>query len=96
MQWESGLMAWILTLTPVENDVPYVVSDPTPELSQKMQALKSRLLHIRNAFPEPLDLEALYSADEPAQRPVIEALLESEVMQHFNAYSEAMHDMVDF
>src|SRR5690606_19829986 len=41
------------------------------------------------------DLEALYSADEPAQRPVIEALLEPEVMQRFNAYSEAMHELTD-
>lgn len=94
-EWESGLMARILALTPVEKDVPYVVSDPSPELNQKMEALKSRLLRIHNAFPEPPDLEALYSADEPAQRPVIEALLAPEVMSRFNAYSEAMHELTD-
>lgn len=94
-EWESGLMARILALTPVEKDVPYVVSNPSPELNQKMEALKSRLLRIHNAFPEPPDLEALYSADEPAQRPVIEALLEPEVMGRFNAYSEAMHELTD-
>ena len=46
------------------------------------------MLRIHHAFPEPPDLEALYSADEPAQRLVIEALLEPEVMGCFNAYSE--------
>jgi hypothetical protein len=94
-EWESGLIARILPLTPSKKDVPYVVSDPSPELVQKMEALKSRLLRIHNAFPSPPEWEALYSADEPVHLPVIEALIEPEVMQRFNAYSEAMHELTD-
>jgi len=94
-EWESGLIARILPLTPSEKDVPYVVSDPSPELAQKMEALKSRLLHIYNAFPSPPEWEALYSAIEPVHLPMVEALIEQEVMQHFNAYSEAMHQLTD-
>ena len=52
-EWESGLMARILALTPVEKDVPYVVSDPAPELAHIMERHKSRLLRIHNAFPAP-------------------------------------------
>lgn len=94
-EWESGLMARILCLTPIEKEVPYVVSDPSPELAQVMEGLKARLLRIYSAFPAPPDLEALYSADEPAQRSVIEAVLDPDVMERFNAYSEAMHELTD-
>lgn len=94
-EWESGLMARILALTPTEKDVPYVVSEPSSELHQTMEGLKARLLRIHNAFPAPPDWEALYSADEPATLPVIEAWLEPAVMARFNLYSEAMHELTD-
>lgn len=94
-EWESGLIARILPLTPSEKDVPYVVSDPSPELVQKMEGLKSRLLRIHNAFPSPPEWEALYSADESVHLPMIEAMIEQDVMQRFNAYSEAMHELTD-
>ena len=94
-EWESGLLARILPLTPIKKEVPYVVSDPSSELAQVMEGLKARLLRIHNAFPAPPDLEALYSADEPAQHSVIEAFLDPDVMERFNAYSEAMHELTD-
>ncbi len=94
-EWESGLMARILALTPTEKDVPYVVSEPSPELNQMMETLRARLLRIHNAFPAPPDWSALYSAEEPTNLPTIEAQLESEVMTRFNTYSEAMHELTD-
>jgi hypothetical protein len=94
-EWESGLIARILPLTPAEKDVPYVISDPSPELQQVLEGLKARLLRIHHAFPPPPEWEALYSAEEPAQLPAVEALLEPEVMTRFNAYSEAMHELTD-
>ncbi|MCB9452457.1 MAG: DUF3987 domain-containing protein [Anaerolineaceae bacterium] len=94
-EWESGLMARILALTPTEKDVPYVVSEPSPELNQQMENLRARLLRIHNAFPTPPEWSALYSADEPASLPTIEAQLDAEVMARFNAYSEAMHELTD-
>lgn len=94
-EWESGLMARILALTPVEKDVPYVISDPSPELNQMMERLKARLLRIHNAFPAPPDWDALYGADSPVHLPVTEARLETDVMAHFNAYAEAMHTLTD-
>ena len=94
-EWGSGLMARILPLTPAEKDVPYVVSDPTPELSQMMEGLKGRLLRIHNTFPTPPEWEALYTADDPVQLPCIEARLDPDVMARFNAYAEAMHTLTD-
>jgi hypothetical protein len=94
-EWGSGLMARILLLTPLEKDVPYVVSDPSPELVQVMEGLKARLLRIHNAFPAPPESEALYSAEESLHLPAVEARLEPEVMARFNAYSEAMHELTD-
>lgn len=94
-EWESGLLARILALTPVEKDVPYIVSDPSPELDQTMERLKARLLRIHTAFPAPPDWDALYSADNPVHLPVIEAQLEADVMARFNAYAEAMHTLTD-
>ncbi|GAB4528888.1 MAG: hypothetical protein OHK0046_48250 [Anaerolineae bacterium] len=94
-EWESGLMARILALAPTEKDVPYVVSDPAPELSQMMEGLKARLLRIHHAFPAPPEWEALYSAEEPVHLPLVEALMTPEVMAHFNAYAEAMHELTN-
>ena len=59
-EWESGLMARIIPLTPTEKEVKYVVSDHAPEIAQMMESLKSRLLRIHNAFPTPPEWEALY------------------------------------
>ena len=94
-EWESGLMARILTLTPEEKDVPYIVSNPSPELSQIMEKLKSRLLRIHNAFPTPPEWDALYGNDEAVTLPTINALMAPNVMKRFNAYSEAMHELTD-
>lgn len=94
-EWESGLMARIIPLTPTEKEVKYTVSDHAPELTQIMEGLKSRLLRIHNAFPTPPEWEALYGADDPVNLPTIDALIEPEVMKHFNAYSQAMHELTD-
>lgn len=94
-EWESGLMARIIPLTPTEKEVKYVVSDHAPEIAQMMESLKSRLLRIHNAFPTPPEWDALYSADDPVNLPTIDALLEPEVMKRFNTYSEAMHELTD-
>ena len=94
-EWESGLMARILALTPVDKEVPYVISDPSRELAQVIESLKSRLLRIHNAFPAPPEWDALYGSDEPVHLPTIEARITPEVMARFNAYSEAMHELTD-
>ena len=94
-EWESGLMARIIPLTPTEKEVKYVVSDHAPEIAQMMESLKSRLLRIHNAFPTPPEWDALYSADDPVNLSTIDALLEPEVMKRFNTYSEAMHELTD-
>lgn len=94
-EWESGLMARFMLLTPTEKDMKYVVSDATPELAQKMEGLKSRLLRIHNAFPVPPEWEALYGSDDLVRLPNIETSMESEVMKRFHAYSEAMHTLTD-
>jgi len=94
-EWESGLMARILALTPVERDVPYVVSNTSHHLDQQMEGLKGRLLRIHEAFPDPPDFQALHDADTSIDLPMIEAQLEPEVMTRFNAYAEAMHELTD-
>lgn len=94
-EWESGLMARFIALTPTEKDMPFVVSDPSPELDRMTEGLKGRLHRIHNAFPQPPEWEALYSSEESVQLPSVDVLLEPEVMQHFNAYSKAMHDLTD-
>jgi hypothetical protein len=50
-EWESGLMARIIPLTPAEKEVKYTVSDHAPELAQMMEALRARLVSIHHAFP---------------------------------------------
>jgi hypothetical protein len=94
-EWESGLMARIIPLTPAEKEVKYVVSTHSPELQTTMEALKSRLLRIHNAFPTPPDWDALYSSEDTVRLKMVEALLDPAVMSHFNAYSEAMHELTD-
>ena len=94
-EWESGLMARFMLLTPTEKDMTYVVSDATPELTQKMEGLRSRLLRIHNAFPAPPEWEVLYGSDDPVRPPNIETAMESEVMTRFHTYSEAMHTLTD-
>jgi len=94
-EWESGLMARFIALTPTEKDMPFVVSDPSPELDRMTEGLKGRLHRIHNAFPQPPEWEALYSSEESVQLPSVDVLLEPEVMQHFNAYSKAMHELTD-
>lgn len=94
-EWESGLMARIIPLTPAEKEVKYVVSIHSPELQTTMEGLKSRLMRIHNAFPTPPDWDALYSSEDTVRLKMVEALLEPTVMSHFNAYSEAMHELTD-
>jgi len=94
-EWESGLMARIVPLTPTEKEVKYVISTHSPELAQMMEALKSRLMQIHNAFPTPPEWDALYTSEEPVRLKTIDALLGEGVMNHFNAYSEAMHELTD-
>ena len=94
-EWESGLMARFIALTPTEKDMPFVVSDPSPELDRMTETLKARLHRIHNAFPQPPEWEALYNSDESVQLPSIDVLLEPEVMGRFNAYSKAMHELTD-
>jgi hypothetical protein len=94
-EWESGLMARFVALTPAEKEMPYIVSDPSPEFDQMTEGLKSRLLRIHNAFPTPPEWEALYSSDETVHLPSIDVMLEPDVMKHFNAYSKAMHELTD-
>lgn len=94
-EWESGLMARLLVLTPVEKDVPYVVSEASPGLKGDMEKLRTRLLRIHNAFPPPPEWDVLYGSDDPAYLPTVEAQLESGVMAHFNAYAAAMHELTD-
>jgi len=94
-EWESGLMARIIPLTPTEKEVKYVVSTYSPELTETMETLKARLTRIHNAFPTPPDWEVLYGSSEPVRLKTIDALLEPTVMNHFNAYSEAMHELTD-
>jgi len=94
-EWESGLLARILALTPTEKDVPYVVSDPSRKTQELMEKLKSRLLRIHNAFPDPPEWETLYDADEPTNQQIVEATLDPAVMARFNAYAGAMHDLTD-
>ena len=93
--WESGLMPRILTLTPVDKDVPYVVSKAGPDLHQIESTLQDRLLRIHEALPAPPEWDTLLTSEEPIQLPTVEAMLETDVMTHFNAYSEAMHVLTD-
>lgn len=51
-EWESGLMARFIALTPTEKDMPFVVSDPSPELDRMTEGLKGRLHRIHSAFPQ--------------------------------------------
>jgi hypothetical protein len=94
-EWESGLMARIIPLTPAEKEVKYVVSTHSPELQTMMEGLKSRLMRIHNAFPTPPDWDALYSSEDTVRLKMVEALLEPTVMSRFNTYSEAMHELTD-
>ena len=94
-EWEGGLMARIILLTPTEKEVKYVVSSHSPELQTMMEGLRSRLMRIHNAFPTPPDWDTLYSSEDTVQLEMVEALLEPGVMGRFNAYSEAMHELTD-
>ena len=94
-EWESGLMARFIALTPTEKNMPFVISQPSPELDKMTKSLKSRLLRIHNAFPQPPEWEALYSSDEAVQLKTVDTLLEPDVMKHFNGYSKAMHELTD-
>ena len=94
-EWENGLMARMVALTPTEKDVEYIVSDPTADLDETMAGLVARLMRIHSAFPAPPAWDDLYTADEPAKLPTVAALLEPEVMERFHAYAAAMHHLTD-
>jgi hypothetical protein len=94
-EWESGLMARFVALTPTEKNMPYKVSDPSPELDKMTEGLKARLRRIHDAFPQPPEWDALYTSEETVTLPSISVLLEPAVMKHFHAYSAAMQTLTD-
>lgn len=97
--WESGLMARFITITPTERVVKYVPVTDSPDVHAEMQTLRKRLQRIHNAFPVPPERDALFKAEDvdtatTAFRP-IEAEFEPGVLDRFNAYAEAMHEMTN-
>jgi len=94
-EWESGLMARFIALTPAKKDMPFVVSEPSPELDRTTEILKGRLRRIHDAFPQPPEWDALYTSEETVKLPSIDVLIQADVMQQFNNYSKAMHELTD-
>lgn len=94
-EWEDGLMARFLCLTPTEREIKYVVNAETLEAYEFPADLKVRLLRIYNAFPLPPDTVALHRLDAPQPHPALSATIEPVVFEHFNQYYAALHDMTD-
>lgn len=94
-EWEDGLMARFLCLTPTEREIKCVLNGQDLESHDFSTDLKARLLGIYNAFPMPPDDAALHSLDEPVRYPALSALLDQGVFELFNAYYTALHDMTD-
>ncbi len=94
-EWEDGLMARFLCLTPTEREIKCVLNGQDLDSHDFPADLKARLLRIYNVFPMPPDEAALYSLDEPVRHPAVSALLDQGVFDLFNAYYTALHDMTD-
>ncbi|MBI1256411.1 MAG: DUF3987 domain-containing protein [Chloroflexi bacterium] len=94
-EWEDGLMARFLCLTPTEREIKYVVSADTLESYDFPADLKARLLRIYNAFPMPPDIVALHGLDAPQPHPALSATIEPSVFEYFNQYYAALHEMTD-
>jgi hypothetical protein len=94
-EWEDGLMARFLCLTPTEREIKYVVNADTLEGYDFPVDLKARLLRIYHAFPMPPDTVALHRLDAPQPHPALSATIESSVFEHFNQYYAALHEMTD-
>ncbi len=94
-EWEDGLMARFLCLTPTEREIKCVLNVQDIDSLDFPADLKTRLLRIYDAFPMPPDQAALHSLDEPIRHPAVSALLEQGVFDLFNAYYAALHEMTD-
>ena len=94
-EWEDGLMARFLCLTPTEREIKCVLNGQNLDTHEFPSDLKTRLLRIYNAFPMPPDEFALHDLDEPVKHPAIGATMEQAVFDLFNAYYAALHDMTD-
>ena len=94
-EWEDGLMARFLCLTPTEREIKCVLNGQDLDSHDFPADLKARLLRIYNAFPMPPDEAVLHSLDEPVRHPAVSALMDQGVFDLFNAYYAALHDMTD-
>ncbi len=94
-EWEDGLMARFLCLTPTEREIKCVLNGQDLDSHDFPPDLKARLLKIYNAFPLPPDEAVLHSLDEPVRHPAVSALMDQGVFGLFNAYYAALHDMTD-
>lgn len=94
-EWEDGLMARFLCLIPTEPEIKCVLNGDALDDYTFPQDLKARLLRIYDAFPMPPDAAALHSLDEPQPHPMLNALIGTNVFEHFNAYYAALHEMTD-
>jgi len=94
-EWEDGLMARFLCLTPTEREIKCVLNGQDLDAHDFPADLKTRLLRIYNAFPMPPDEAILHSLDEPVRHPAVSAVMNQGVFDLFNAYYAALHDMTD-
>lgn len=94
-EWEDGLMARFLCLTPTEREIKCVLNGHNLDTHEFPADLKTRLLRVYNAFPMPPDEFALHDLEEPVKHPAISATMEPAVFDLFNAYYAALHDMTD-
>ncbi len=94
-EWEDGLMARFLCLTPTEREIKCVLNGQDLDSHDFPADLKTRLLRIYNAFPMPPDEAVLHHLDEPVRHPAVSALMDQGVFDLFNAYYAALHDMTD-
>src|SRR5664279_2236080 len=94
-EWEDGLMARFLCLTPTEREIKCILNGQDLDTHDFPPDLKARLLRIYNSFPQPPDEAVLHSLDEPVRHPAVSALMDQGVFDLFNAYYAALHDMTD-
>ena len=94
-EWEDGLMARFLCLTPTEAEIKCVLNSNDLDAYDFPDDLKARLMRIYSAFPMPPDITALHSLDEPQPHPMLNALMDTAVFDRFNAYYAALHDLTD-
>lgn len=93
-EWEDGLLARFLLLTPTEEQVKRRATTAQSLANfDPPRDLKLRLRKIYSAFPEPPELNRLYASSEPARLKTVSASMSSEALDMFNAYADAMHEM---